>query len=396
MRILKLLLLSTILTILPGQLIRVNITPASAISISDVVILFTNIIFCLVWFFEKKTLVVPGAIFIFGWLFIMLALSINLFSLNFYDLKAIVIASLFLIRLILYFNLALIVLNVVNRRETESFVSAILLAGGLFTLLGFIQLVVFPDLSGLQLLGWDPHIGRLVSTTLDPNYTGLMLTIFTSISISKYLYGKKKLHLILSIIFTLAVLLTFSRSTYIAYIAMMFTIGLIKSPKIILVALILFVTAFFTVPQINQRISGAFRVDETATARIESWQKAWVIYTKNPIFGVGFNNYRTAQEKYGFFETETQQLGHAGGGSDSTFLLVAATSGFIGAAVYLLWQASILISLKKNITKNYIAVATMASYVALLFHTQFVNSLLYPQIMLLVWTLISLKLVYDD
>ena len=57
----------------------------------------------------------------------------------------------------------------------------------------------------------------------------------------------------------------------------------------------------------------------TVWARIASWKKAWEIFSDNPIIGVGFNTYRYAQK--------ASPESHAGAGSDSSILLVMATTG---------------------------------------------------------------------
>src|SRR3990172_7606327 len=45
-------------------------------------------------------------------------------------------------------------------------------SGAILSILGFIQLIIFPDFSSMTPAGWDPHIGRLLSTWFDPNLLG--------------------------------------------------------------------------------------------------------------------------------------------------------------------------------------------------------------------------------
>jgi len=223
----------------------------------------------------------------------------------------------------------------IKKDEIKKFINLFITIGFVFTILGFLQLVLYPDLSSLQTYGWDPHINRLVSTTLDPNFTGGLLTVFISICVSMFLYYRNAKYALFSLFFSIALLLTFSRSSYFAYAVSMFFISMVKSPKIILVPIILFVISFTLVSTVRIRIIRALTIDETAMSRIESWHNALVIIRDQPIFGIGFNNYRNAQRHYGFLSENDLDGGHSGAGTDSSFLLVLATTGLFGFALFL-------------------------------------------------------------
>ncbi|MGA1047546.1 MAG: hypothetical protein ACO3UU_06025, partial [Minisyncoccia bacterium] len=62
------------------------------------------------------------------------------------------------------------------------FISAIILS-----ILGFIQLILFPDFSFMAQYGWDPHQGRLLSTWYDPNFLGGFLGLAAIIILSRVL-----------------------------------------------------------------------------------------------------------------------------------------------------------------------------------------------------------------
>jgi len=94
---------------------------------------------------------------------------------------------------------------------------------GLYLLyFGFLQYIFLPDTRFLHFFGWDDHYYRLISTFLDPGFTGIIfiLTIYLLCQLfaTKTVplrYWPLKLGLIL--IITLGILLTYSRATYLAY-----------------------------------------------------------------------------------------------------------------------------------------------------------------------------------
>ena len=49
--------------------------------------------------------------------------------------------------------------------------------GVVLSLIGFLQLLYYPDLEPLYRYGYDPHKNRLFSTFLDPNLLGSILNI---------------------------------------------------------------------------------------------------------------------------------------------------------------------------------------------------------------------------
>ena len=253
-----------------------------------------------------------------------------------------------------------------------------------------------PDFTHLSIYGWDPHQARIASTLLDPNFTGFCMVIFIALSISLYLYRKKNIYLLFSLFATVSLILTFSRSSYLAFIAVLLTIAIFKSGKILAWGFIILILAFWLIPQARQRTIGAFTIDKTAQARLESWENALKIFKDNYLFGVGFNTYRFAQARYGFFSFDNPQGGHSGAGSDSSILLVAATTGILGLSLFLFLLFSILRTSLKSIRSNFIALTTLASFLGLIIHSQFNNSIFFSQIMLIMWFLFGLKLKSDS
>ena len=167
-------------------------------------------------------------------------------------------------------------------------------------------------------------------------------------------------------------------------------IGVLKSFKITSFAILIFLLSFIFIPQARERVEGAVTFDETAKARIESWQKALLVFKDHFWVGVGFNTYRYSQASYGFFENDQDLGGHSGAGSDSSLLLVAATTGVFGLGAFIWILISIWETVAKSSKRSFIALGALASFVGLVVHSQFVNSLFFPQIMLLFWFFVGI------
>jgi len=400
MEILELLLISTFLTLIPGQLVRIPLFSSSgAITLTDILVLTTDLFFLIYAFSIKKSLKIHYKIFFPALLFCLSALASTILAIGKFSSAQILVSSFFLVRFVLYFFLSVVVYNVVQKKHILNWLNLILFVGFLFIILGFIQLLIFPDLSFLVVFGWDPHQTRIVSTLLDPNFAGLIFVLLFTISISRYLFWEKGhlglIFLVMAILSFLALIFTFSRSSYIAFLVSATIIGIVKSPKILISVLVLFLVAFLTIGQVRGRIIGAFTLDETARARIISWQNALVIFKDNSFFGVGFDTYRFAQANYGFFSFDDPEGGHSGSGVDSSLLLVLVTTGIIGFGFYLFLLLALFQEFKNKVKINVVHLASTSFFVGLIVHSQFVNSLFFPQIMLILWFMLGLVHVDD-
>lgn len=395
MELVKLLLVLVLASIIPGQLVRIPIGTSAAITVSDLSVFLLITFFFIYTLTIKKTLKLEKEIFIPLVIFTLIAISSTILSQANFAGGEILIAYLFLVRFLLYFLISQVILNVVRKAQIIKWLKLILAISSVFVLIGFIQLLIFPDLSSLTSYGWDPHQSRIVSTFLDPNFTGGLLIISFALAISSYVYSRGNFFLILSLAIFVSIILTFSRSTYLAMLVVILTIGFLKSTKILAGFLTIFIFSFLIIPQVRERITGAWSIDETSQARIESWQRAITIFEEHPFLGVGFNTYRAAQRQAGFFSYDSPEGGHSGAGSDSSFLLILATTGIFGFLAYLAILAAILKKFAANAKSNPLGLGGTASFLGLLVHSQFVNSLFFPQIMIFLWFILGLNLADD-
>lgn len=248
--------------------------------------------------------------------------------------------------------------------------------------LGLIQYFLWPDIRPLQVYGWDIHYYRLVGTMLDPGFTGLILGL-TLILLVIHFRPKKILFYILFLLVYAGLALTYSRSSYLAYLTGMSVLAFLKkSPRLFLAVIAIGIFALVILPKSSGDFSGEgvnLQRKSTVNARLVNWQQSLKIIADHPFVGVGFNAYRYIQRDYGFLDTNWRTT-HAGAGADASLLFVWATTGVLGLIVYLwLW-------IKALNTKSLILISSM---MALFIHAFFLNSLFYPWVMGWLWTLLA-------
>lgn len=388
--LLGLLFFTFLLSLSLGQLGRIPLPQKEiGLYISDILLSLTLLVY--VFYLIKRKKGLPKlSLFKPILSFIFLGLVSLVFSLRFFAKKEIFVGGLYLLRWITYSLVYFLSFEAVKLFGKELIIKISILMGFILAFLGFFQLLVFPDFSFMTSLGWDPHYYRLLSTFFDPNFCGGFFVMTLSLLVSLYLFTPKKVFLLLCLIIYSALLLTYSRSSYFAFLLSMFVIGILKERKVFFVALLAFFLSFQINPRIKTRVEGAIVVDESASHRQTSWQNALVVIKKHPLFGIGFNNYRYAQLKYGLVEPANKG-GHAGAGVDSSLLFVWATTGIFGLIAYfwLLGKSACLSYFKAG--KNPLSLAFLSSLAGLLFHSQFVNSLFFLPIMAYLWTILGVS-----
>ena len=265
-----------------------------------------------------------------------------------------------------------------------SLLNLLMLVGGLAATFGLLQYFWFPDLrTWLESQNWDPHYYRAYGTFFDPGFLGIIMVLTLILVTEKILNPNKVKHTIyylLLLVCYLALALTYSRASYLAFLAGMGVIAWrLKKPKFFAGVLGVFLLTILLLPRPGGEGVRLER-ESTVEARIRNWKQSLVIAKDHFLFGVGFNSYRYSQRDYGFLAEDTWQETHAGAGADSSLLFVLATTGIVGLTAYLLFLKKILH------TTYYIphtrgSLAVFASLTAVLAHSFFLNSLFYPWVM---------------
>lgn len=385
LRILEILVTAFFIAFPFGQFLKISLTGQGGIYAIDVI---AGLI-VLSWFvLYRKEALSYLRVFPFGktlGAFLLIAILSLVVAAPSFSLRQVVVSSFYLFRLLFYMGLFVVISFMVSRKTSLQRLRFLMLLSGVVLLIfGYAQYLILPDFRAFTIYGWDPHYYRMLSTFLDPNFFGGFMALFmiflvalhhtASSSSMRWVYR-------LLLVFSFgAVFYSLSRSTYLAYLVGMGVISLFTSRKVFVIAFLAIIVATMSSERATDRVSGAVKVDETAQARVDSWQNAVLIGNQYPVLGVGFNTYRYVQERMGFFG-EGYDGGHAGAGVDSSSLFVFVTMGTVGFTAYLFFVVQMAFSALFKARKHVWAGAFLATLVALFADSQFVNSFFYPWIL---------------
>jgi O-antigen ligase len=395
MGVLKIIFSLLILSFPIAEIGRFQFSNGIAFSINDAFLIVLVISWIGYHLFKKKkvnknNLTKPILIFI-GIALISLILNIpHLSVINF------LVSFLYLLRWTMYASLFFIVKEF-DKKFRNKIPYLLLFSGLLVVVAGYIQYFLYPSLKNLFYLGWDAHLYRMFSGFLDPNFAGCFFVLFFIFilgliydSFNKRLFLKSYILGILGVFVLIAVYLTYSRSALIMLIVSAATfLFLIGKKKMIVFSIILFLLLIFITPKSFQTEGTNLFRTFSSQQRIESSQVAIKIFQSSPVFGVGFNAYRYAQNKFGL-NNQIWQTTHSGAGTDNSFLFVLATTGVIGLVAYLYLILRIFTLAKINLKNNIFSLILFSSLLGLIFNSFFINSLFYVFILEWVWITASL------
>lgn len=365
------------LAIMAGQLVKIPVGIGGGATLIDVAV----IALCLFGLFQiKLRLIKPPAFIIAALLFSLVALfSLILTPLQ---LKAHQYLSslLYLVRFSSYILLSWLLLSTALPSLKQDINQVLLLSGVGLAILGLIQLIFWPDLQSLVAFGWDPHYFRTVSTFLDPNFSGAFFVLALLLLFQNL--AKSKKWLIYFILVYLALLTTFSRSSYGMFLLSFLALAFWKrSAKLAFWTIILFVILVFSFQIQIRAVNRVTPLDrgQTASLRLSTWRQGFEIFLRNPLLGVGFNTYNFALKQYNLGDEYFLQ-GRGSTTNDSSLLYVLSTTGILGLLTYLSFLISLIkLGWRKNLSLS-------AAVLGLLGHSIFVNSLFYPFI--LIWIIL--------
>ncbi len=387
-----------------GELVRIPAIAENGILPADIIIP----VFVIVWAakkillrkpFPSSRLTLPFVVFC---AVAALSLLLSFFFLKPSDVLA---GSFYLVRLVSYIMLFLVTMDSIeNDSDAKKIVACVFASASLIAVAGFIQLAVYPDMGKLEELGWDPHINRLVSTWLDPNFIGGYMAFIICLIIGVIFYTKKpgiKTGLAaLAFVLALALFLTYSRSGYLALATGILLIGILKSRALIIAGVIAAIIGMAVFPRAADRLTDLTHTvtaivfdtsenpDATARLRIRSWEQTWDLIYSRPVLGSGYNTLRYVKYNEGFVEDPGI---HSASGSDSSLLTILATTGVLGLTAFIWfymgffrlsyagWKTS---HAKNSSVFNGFALGMLAGLCSLTVHSLFVNSLLFPQILI--------------
>ena len=364
-----------ILAILAGQLIKIPLG-LGGITLLDLTISG----FCLIgiWKVRDKLTNLPKVIRAGLFFFLVALLSLLVTPLDL-ALNEYLSAAFYLIRFLLYLLFGFLVYQNLFPSLRSKSSELLTFSGAGLAIIGLLQLTFFPNLSFLESSGWDPHYFRTVSTFLDPNFIGafFILTLLLLYQDKlQFKWGK----IFAGLVF-LALLTTFSRSSYLMFLVSFSILSYLKhSWKLALVTGVTSLTLIASFYLYTSVISKPRGIDREASAsfRLSTWQQGLELFRSSPVLGVGFNTYKYALREYRL--VDQQFLNSRGATSnDSSLLFVLATTGLLGFAAFLHF-------LYMMILENRVNFVLTAALSGLVVHSFFANSLFYPFILL--WLLL--------
>lgn len=282
----------------------------------------------------------------------------------------------YLLRRIAYFWFLSYVWNFARKLQgtRKILVDSLLAVSIASAVFGWVQFFLVPDIRPFFVYNWDMHLYRLVGTFLDPSFLGLIIVFGLIISLYRYISGREKKYVLLSVFLILSLAFTYSRASFLAFAVGVFTLALLhkKYRKIVVWILGLVFIASLLPTARNQSI----RLDRTFSifSRVANYGQTLTIFKKHPVFGVGYNNLCVARNKYIGIEDFSS---HACSGSDSSLLFILATTGAVGLMIFLGCVYWVFKQYGKSEEFRFIIPIVAALFV----HSMFSNSIFFPWVM---------------
>jgi hypothetical protein len=211
----------------------------------------------------------------------------------------------------------------------------------ILAILGFLQLLIYPNLGMLEQYGYDPHYLRLTSTWLDPNFVGAAFVL--GILLYAAIKQRKYTNIAISILF-IALLCTFSRSSYLLFGVCGISFSLVRRSWcafccVVVGCILLYLS--FAIPRQNLEKSRNIDRYVSANSRIISYSQGVRFFQDHPFVGIGYNLVRFQRKQYGMI-AESTEGGNSGAGIDSSWIFVLATTGILGLTIFLAYWIRVL------------------------------------------------------
>jgi hypothetical protein len=299
----------------------------------------------------------------------------SIMSLTLFGLKPILPGLLYLLRILSFISFFLILSDYFNHQvKKELIIKSLMVVGIVVALLGWMQYVFVPYFGAFRVWGWDDHLYRLVGSFLDPAFTGIILVLSFIISLVFYFNKKRNIFAFLSIIFVISVLFTYSRASYLAlfggFFAWSLLMGKYKYFILIFISLVFLILLLPRPGGAGTQLERTFSISD----RLRNYAETAEIVKTYPVFGVGYNNFCLARRN---ILNDQDTFSHSCSGSDSSLLLVIATTGVVGLLIFI----NMIMRFIKNTERNVYGLIFLVSITSVFIHSLFVNSLFYPWVM---------------
>lgn len=359
-----------------GQLLRIETNILNIYTVIHPIDFIALLSIPFLFYVRKDTLIkILGKIifiFITSWLF----------SLIIFKYQNIIKGLLYLARLIAYYSFAnLIYYLSISSKTKRRIISIVFISILLFMFIGLYQFMFYYDLRDLYYVGWDNHYYRLSSTLLDPGYSAIVFIIGLIILLKSKIFSSKYIRYILVILFLLSILLTFSRAGYVSLLIVLFYIYKNYLRNVLIISLFILLILYI----LPKPRSSGVELNRTFSilSRLNNYKDTMIVFTKYPLLGIGFNNlclYRTD------YLNVDNIFSHSCSGSDSSILLILASTGVVGTLVFFNGIYKISFFTKHGIYNNLLRYVFLSIIVGSFFN----NSLFYNFLMGLLAVFIGL------
>lgn len=314
-----------------------------------------------------------NVIFGIGKHFFIYALFGLILSLAFFKPSEVLVGSMYLLRLFSYFTFFLLVENVVRGKseKKEKYYAYLIFVTFLSAVIGLYQYFKIPDIRFLKVLNWDDHFFRLAGSFLEPGFAGIILVLGFLATLVKYLNTKRRMLLLILLTLFISIGLTYSRASYLALFGGILVIlkekGKLKHGITVIITILILVL-FLPRPNVSEgvKLERLFSV----FSRFRNYSETAKIIREYPLFGAGYNNMCPARVR---LVGDIGYKSHACSGSDSSLLLIVATTGVVGSMIFLY----AVFKSYSYIGRDYFSDTLKACVVALIIHSLFVNSMFY-------------------
>ena len=316
-----------------------------------------------------------------------------------------VISLAYLARWLVYFGLYLVIINLARGRDVLTLWRALETMMLLFAVFGIFQSIFLPHFAQIVYpesrlyTDWDEQGHRLVSTVLEPNIAGSMIVLVLLVELAQLSAGEQVPTWKPLVLFG-AMIATLSRSSLLGLAVGGVIVLAVRgiSRRMLRVAGVVFVLFLAASPQIiawARQFKKLGISDSSALSRVVDWLRALRIFADHPIFGIGFNTFGFVAERYGVVRSGASTFGTDGG-----LLFIAVMTGVVGLALYVA-MLTVIIRRCRQIWRSPhtpelwrgLATGIAAATVAVCVQGAFVNSLLTPFPMEMLWVLWSLTFV---
>lgn len=281
------------------------------------------------------------------------------------------LSLLYFLRAVIYLLFAYIVWHE-GLLEKKEMIYFFIVSGLVISVIGIFQYMLIPDTRFLKVFGWDDHYYRLISTFLDPAFTAILLVFSLLFALFGWKTKKQIQRIIVISIFTVALLLTYSRASYLALFVGVIVYAVFQQKmymKYIIFGL-LFSFSLFLLPRPGGGEGVKLERTFSFLLKVQNSRDAIAVASTSPIFGIGYNNMCEARTQLLLHTTETALISHSCSGADNSILFIFSTLGIVGLLSVFFGTRSFL---RKVNNPLFYAIVS-----ALFVHMQFTNTLFYP------------------